>query len=130
MKNETMKTVQQLAAWIGARPPLAKDSVRLLETAYQHSVFDTGYSTSTFRALFVLLAVRFRYKNYKGEVADRLAVPVSVFFGTTPYHVTPQWFLAALDLEKGERRDFALADVLEWYTDLDAAKCLQRLTPT
>jgi hypothetical protein len=50
------------------------------------------------------------YKNWKGEVADRMIMPTTVWFGTTEWHPNPQWFLKGTDLEKREERDFAIAD--------------------
>lgn len=78
-----------------------------------------GWNTGWLQKTFEPVAVRFRYRNYKGEVADRIAVPVQVFYGTTPHHPHPQWLLNALDLDKGEERDFALSDVQQWHTDLE-----------
>ncbi len=56
--------------------------------------------------------LRFRYRNWRGERADRFVVPIRVWFGRTPHHPEPQWFLAALDMDKGgARRDFAMCDM-------------------
>jgi len=51
------------------------------------------------------------YRNWKGETRERRIVPVRVWFGTTPHHPSPQWFIHAVDVDKGEARDFAMADI-------------------
>lgn len=50
------------------------------------------------------------YRNYRGEVSQRTIFPMSIWFGTTEWHPEPGWLLSGIDLEKEERRDFALAD--------------------
>ena len=58
--------------------------------------------------------ISFRYTNWRGETADRRVVPKTIQFGTTYWHPHhPQWFLLALDLEKGEDRLFAMRDMME-----------------
>lgn len=54
--------------------------------------------------------VTLTYKNWKGEVADRLILPITIWYGTTEWHPEPQWFLKARDMEKHDERDFALVD--------------------
>lgn len=53
----------------------------------------------------------FRYRNYRGEVSVRTVRPLNIYFGSTEWHPEPQWLLAATDIEKGERRDFAIKDI-------------------
>ncbi len=53
----------------------------------------------------------FRYRNYRGEVSVRTVRPINIYFGSTEWHPEPQWLLAATDIEKGERRDFAIKDI-------------------
>lgn len=53
----------------------------------------------------------FRYLNYRGEVSVRTVRPLNIYFGSTEWHPEPQWLLAATDIEKGERRDFAIKDI-------------------
>lgn len=50
------------------------------------------------------------YRNWKGEVAERLITPLTVWHGSTEWHPEPQWFLRARDERKGAVRDFALRD--------------------
>lgn len=59
-------------------------------------------------------AIRFTYKNWRGEVRERKAVPEQLWFGASPWHPEPQWLLQAWDLEKEERRYFALRNVSGW----------------
>lgn len=56
--------------------------------------------------------VRFRYKNWKGLVAERTARVESILYSRNEWHCQPQWLLRAFDLEKGEMRLFALKDVV------------------
>jgi hypothetical protein len=53
----------------------------------------------------------FRYRNWRGEVADRTVRPLSVWYGSTDWHPEPQWLLKAIDVEKGVERDFAIRDI-------------------
>lgn len=50
------------------------------------------------------------YRNWKGEVAERVITPLTVWHGSTEWHPEPQWFLRARDEKKGAVRDFALRD--------------------
>jgi hypothetical protein len=58
--------------------------------------------------------VRILYKNWKGEVAWRRIVPLSVGFEESQWHPTRQWVLHALDVDKGAERGFAMADIQRW----------------
>lgn len=58
--------------------------------------------------------VRILYKNHRNETAMRTILPQRIWFGATAWHTEPQWLLDALDLDKGEARSFALADVKAW----------------
>lgn len=62
-------------------------------------------------AVFCAGTVTFDYVNYRNERSTRRAVFQALYYGTTPYHKEPQWFMKALDLDKNEIRDFALADM-------------------
>lgn len=59
--------------------------------------------------------VTFKYKNWKGEVRDRVVKPIQIWKGSTEYHEEEQWLLMAKDLEKNAYRHFALADIMEVY---------------
>lgn len=54
------------------------------------------------------------YTNWRGETADREIIPKEITFGSTEWHKEPQWLLSAMDLQKNERRDFALKDIDSW----------------
>lgn len=56
-------------------------------------------------------AITFWYKNYKGEEGYRRATPISLRYGTSEWHTTPQWLMLAHDDEKDAPREFALADM-------------------
>lgn len=53
----------------------------------------------------------FAYRNWRGEVSERRAIPQQVYFGSTEWHPEPQWLMRALDVDKGEVRDFAMRDM-------------------
>lgn len=58
--------------------------------------------------------VKITYTNHRGEIGVRRIQPLRMWFGKNDWHHTEQWLLRAVDLEKGEDRDFALKDVLRW----------------
>lgn len=58
--------------------------------------------------------LKIRYKNYRGEVAERKILPKQIYFGSTEWHPEEQWLLEAYDLDKEANRTFALKDIQEW----------------
>lgn len=57
--------------------------------------------------------VSLRYRNWRGEVADRRVRPLWLWFGSTEWHMEPQALLAVQDVEKGDaRRDLVVRDIL------------------
>ena len=55
--------------------------------------------------------IKVLYTNWKGETRTREIIPTgSVRWDRTAFHLEPQWLLQAMDVEKGEMRDFALRD--------------------
>lgn len=61
--------------------------------------------------------LRFRYKNWRGEIADRSVIPVRTTVAVSIYHNDgkPCWIMTAYDTEKNEMRDFALKDIIQYY---------------
>ena len=59
-------------------------------------------------------SVRFKYKNYRGEISWRIVEPISIRFDHTEWHPESQWLLSAFDLEKKSEREFAIKDIMEW----------------
>ncbi|AKU44182.1 hypothetical protein CPT_Murica90 [Escherichia phage Murica] len=59
--------------------------------------------------------IRMKYRNWKGVVADRCVTEPNLWFGSTEYHKEEQWLMRAFDVDKGEYRDFALKDILQFY---------------
>lgn len=57
------------------------------------------------------------YRNHRGVRALREVQPIEVWRGTSEFHDGEQWFLKAAALDRGEVRDFALADILNWATE-------------
>lgn len=55
--------------------------------------------------------LQFVYKNWRGETSVRTVLPVKIWYGKTDWHPEEQWFMKAIDVEKGEERDFALIDI-------------------
>ncbi|MCD1645211.1 hypothetical protein [Aurantimonas coralicida] len=55
--------------------------------------------------------LKFFYTNWRGETAERTVMPQSIYFGSTRWHPEPQWLLRALDMNRLEDRDFALAGI-------------------
>ena len=62
--------------------------------------------------------LRFKYRNYKGEVSVRRVIPIRTVVKSSPYHNggSPCWCMVAEDLDKNAERDFALCDILEYYS--------------
>lgn len=56
----------------------------------------------------------FEYVNWEKKRAERTVSPVKIWYGKTKWHPTKQWFLKAIDVEKGEERDFALKDIIKF----------------
>lgn len=56
--------------------------------------------------------IQFHYKNWRGETSIRTVVPIKIWYGRTEWHPLEQWFIKAIDVEKGEERDFALVDMI------------------
>lgn len=54
--------------------------------------------------------VTLTYTNWKGKTGERTIEPKDLWFGITEWHTEPQWFIRALDCQKGELRDFALKE--------------------
>jgi hypothetical protein len=54
------------------------------------------------------------YKNWKGEVAWRRIVPLSISFESSQWHPVPQWVMRALDIDKEAERSFAIVDIQNW----------------
>lgn len=56
--------------------------------------------------------MKFYYENWKGEKSLRSVQDPKLWFGESKYHKGPQWFINAVDLDKDDFRDFAVADIL------------------
>ena len=57
------------------------------------------------------------YVNHRGVKALRQIVPNRMWYGTTTWHPSEQWFLDAFDIERQAFRSFAIADILEWQIE-------------
>lgn len=58
------------------------------------------------------------YTNWRGERSKRAVIPQSIRFGISGWHTEPGWLMAALDIEKGEVREFAMADIHSWMSPI------------
>lgn len=57
------------------------------------------------------MSVVLDYTNWKGERRDRRIMPLTLWFGVSEFHDTPQWFIRAMDLERNVMRDFSLSTI-------------------
>lgn len=55
--------------------------------------------------------IAFGYRNWRGLVSERRVEVRGVEWGATSWHPAPGWLLRAWDLDKGEERLFAMADM-------------------
>lgn len=61
------------------------------------------------------VAVNIDYTNWRGERSIRTIIPYSIRFGISGWHTEPQWLLRAFDVDKGDDREFAMADIHRWF---------------
>jgi hypothetical protein len=55
------------------------------------------------------------YTNYRGERAKRRIKPIgSMVFIHNEWHPEQQWLMLALDVEKNEKRFFAMKNIHSW----------------
>jgi hypothetical protein len=55
------------------------------------------------------------YTNYRGERAKRRIKPIgSMVFTHNEWHPEQQWLMLALDVEKNEKRFFAMKSIHSW----------------
>lgn len=56
------------------------------------------------------------YTNWRGERRVRHVLPFDIAFRSSEWHPTPQWIVAACDLERddGKLLDFAMASIHAW----------------
>jgi predicted DNA-binding transcriptional regulator YafY len=60
--------------------------------------------------------VEIDYTNWRGQRSKRKIIPMSISFENNEWHPDTQWLLEATDVEKGEIRTFALANIHSWAT--------------
>lgn len=59
--------------------------------------------------------VQILYTNWKSETRLRKIIPIDIEFKATEWHKDEQWILNAIDVDKNEKRGFALKDIKSWY---------------
>lgn len=59
------------------------------------------------------METKFQYRNYKGILSERRVIVDSIEFLRNPgYDYQPGWFLSGYDLDKKNRRSFALTHIV------------------
>lgn len=131
--NIIKKLERERQGWNGSRATVADladelaDVVICADLVAESQGIDLGAAvackfdlTSVKRGLSVRLTgfdaeapLTFVYRNWRGEEARRSVLPLYVWHGTTEWHTDPQWFLRAVDIDKGAQRDFAMKDIRE-----------------
>jgi hypothetical protein len=90
----------------------------LARLAHKHGLRpgDAGEETEPVFAIDPDGSVRFRYRNYRGDVAMRHVRfhrgGGSLIWGKTEHHPEEQWLLEAWDEDRQMHRTFALKDIL------------------
>jgi hypothetical protein len=85
------------------------------------SEYETGFknwiATSDNPKDLVDNPLEFKYKNWENVISDRSidGNSIRIFYGHTEYHPEDQWLMEALDLDKVEKRTFAMKDILKFY---------------
>lgn len=74
--------------------------------------------------------VNIEYTNHRGDRSVRRIIPRNFTFGITSFYPTPQWLLAAFDVDKQAMRVFALQNIHEWKPCLDEVPPLERSLTT
>jgi predicted DNA-binding transcriptional regulator YafY len=60
--------------------------------------------------------IKIDYTNYRGMRSVRTILPLSIWFGHPEFHLEEGWFLRAMDVAKGDIRDFYMPDIHEFIT--------------
>jgi len=84
---------------------LAEDDSRAKRGAL--STFSLHMTTSRREALI-------DYTNWRGQRAERVILPLQLWYGTTEQHPESQWIIRAVDSEKQLLRDFTLRAIHYW----------------
>ena len=59
--------------------------------------------------------LKFKYKNWRGNVSNRSVIPIEVIFTSSSFHGDKeQWFLKAIDTDKNQERMFLMKDIQEF----------------
>lgn len=58
--------------------------------------------------------VEIYYTNHRGERRKRIIVPRTILFENSAWHPGTQWILHAIDIERGEGREFAMKNIHSW----------------
>lgn len=97
------KSGKELSVDAAHLPPISTFTMLLQDEAMINTIKETRSKLTSFN-----------YTNWKGERADREIMPQEILFVSTDCHKEPQWLLSAIDLQKNERRDFAIKDIATW----------------
>jgi len=100
---------------------------RNLRPLYTHPASQAAVRAPEAETLLPDIPLSFTYRNHRGDVAVRSAVPLDVRWGSTEWHREPQWLMRALDVDKGVEREFAMRDMSA--LDLSAPQAAVRVKP-
>jgi hypothetical protein len=53
--------------------------------------------------------------KYKGETISLHFYPTGIRYGNTEWHTKEQWLLEAWDYTKGDYREFAMNDIIQFH---------------
>jgi hypothetical protein len=57
--------------------------------------------------------ISFTYKNWKGEIAERTAIFLSLSYGSNEFHKKPKLIVRGFDLDKLAERTFTAKDMTD-----------------
>jgi predicted DNA-binding transcriptional regulator YafY len=107
---ELADDIDELDPSLGERLDIVRAGVKEARTAAEQQAANPGQEPE----LATSRQIRFVYRNWRGEVAARRVTPVELRFAATQWHPQARWLLVAVDEDRGQRRDFALDDILAW----------------
>ena len=74
--------------------------------------------------------IKITYTNHKNETAERLVLPINIWYGTSEWHPGQQWFMKAKEVGRKVERDFAMVRISNiQYVDGDAPFVDADITP-
>ena len=92
-------------------------NLKNLETPEEKEVFESMNKENTNDQVSTTQVLRFSYRNWRGEIADRSVVPIRTSVASSRYHNggKPCWIMTAWDNDKNDIREFKLSDIIKYY---------------